>query len=147
MIMKRLIVLTVIGLVFACDQQAQVSSSSTGQMPARNQDKAVLALGEKVYIQHCGKCHGNQGEGATDWRKTGPNGRYPPPPLNGSGHAWHHSRDVLRNVILEGSEPGQGDMPAWKGTLSEAETEAVITWFQSTWPDQVYAAWYEMQHR
>lgn len=140
-------ILTVAGLLFACDQQAQVSSASTGQIPVRNKNQTELALGKKVYQDHCSVCHGKQAQGDANWRKTKPNGQYPPPPLNGSGHAWHHSRAVLRDVIMQGSEPGQGDMPAWKGKLSDAETEAVISWFQSTWPDPVYAAWYEMQHR
>jgi mono/diheme cytochrome c family protein len=134
----------------ACDQKTQkapLSSVSTGQMPARHYDPAVLSLGKQVYQQHCSVCHGAQAQGAPDWRKRKPNGKFPPPPLNGSGHAWHHSRAVLRDVIRNGSQAGQGDMPAWQGKLTDNEIEAVISWFQSLWPDQVYAAWYEMQQR
>ena len=80
-------------------------------------------------------------------RKRKPDGKYPPPPLNGSGHAWHHSRAMLHEMIRTGSRPGEGDMPAWQGKLTGDEIDAVISWFQSLWPDQVYAEWYEMQER
>jgi mono/diheme cytochrome c family protein len=70
---------------------------------------------------------------------------FPPPPLDGTGHAWHHPVSWLKQMILDGSPAGQGKMPAWRGKLSEQEVEAVITWFQSLWPDRVYVAWYEMQ--
>jgi mono/diheme cytochrome c family protein len=107
----------------------------------------MLALGEQVYQQHCAGCHGDHAQGHEHWRKVGPDGNYPPPPLNGSGHAWHHSRAILRSVIKNGSPPEGGNMPAWKDKLSEREIEAVIDYFQSLWPDQVYAAWVEMQNQ
>lgn len=140
--------LVVVGaLLAACDQQPKVSSSSTGQMPSRQFDPATIEQGKQVFRQHCSRCHGDKAQGDTNWRKRKPNGMFPPPPLNGSGHAWHHPRSVLRGIIENGSKPGEGEMPAWKDKLSGQEIEAVITWFQSIWPDQVYAAWYEMQHR
>jgi mono/diheme cytochrome c family protein len=115
--------------------------------PKRVQDSAQLAQGEQVYAKHCARCHGKKAQGASNWHKPGPDGLYPPPPLDGSGHAWHHSTQVLRNVIANGSPQGKGNMPAWKEKLSAAEMEAVIAWFQSRWPQPVYDAWYEMQQR
>jgi mono/diheme cytochrome c family protein len=132
-------------LFIACEQNPQVSSSSTGLMTQRNYDAAVLAAGQTTYLEHCAQCHGHQAEGDPQWRKPGPDGKYPPPPLNGSGHTWHHSRAVLRNVIKNGSPQGQGNMPAWEGKLSEQQIEQVIDYFQSLWPEPVYAAWIEMQ--
>jgi mono/diheme cytochrome c family protein len=33
-------------------------------------------------------------------------------------------------------------MPAWKGRLSDADIEAVMTWFQTAlWPPDVYSQW------
>lgn len=132
-------------LLAACEQNPQVSSSSTGLMQQRNYDAAALADGEKLFSAHCAQCHGQNAEGDPQWRKAGPDGKYPPPPLNGSGHAWHHSRAVLRNVIKNGSPQGQGDMPAWGDKLSDQQIEHIIDYFQSLWPDQVFSAWIEMQ--
>jgi mono/diheme cytochrome c family protein len=137
--------LILVVLLFACDQNPQVSSSSTGLMAERKYDAAALAAGEKTFAEHCARCHGQQAQGHPQWRKPGADGKYPPPPLNGSGHAWHHSRTVLHNVIQNGSPEGQGNMPAWDDTLSEQQIEQVIDYFQSLWPEPVYAAWIEMQ--
>lgn len=130
-----------------CDKSPEVSSSSTGQMPQRTHNKAQLAVGENIFKKHCAVCHGANGEGHHDWRRRNPDGSFPPPPLNGTGHAWHHSTEVLFDVIYNGSQGGEGKMPAWNHTLSRDEVMATIAWFQSLWSDEVYAAWYEMQQR
>lgn len=137
--------LVLIALLAGCDQKPQVSSSSSGLEKPRSYDKAALAEGEKIYRANCAKCHGKNAEGDPNWRSVGSDGKYPPPPLNGSGHAWHHSRSVLRNVIKNGSPPGQGNMPAWGSKLSDQQIELIIDYFQSLWPEPVYSAWVEMQ--
>lgn len=142
----------VLALVGACDQPSGQAGKRTietlaGSGATRQEDPQQLALGAKVYQTHCAACHGDNAQGAPDWRRKDADGFYPPPPLNGSGHEWHHSTAKLREIIKHGSLPGQGRMPAWEGTLSDAEIDAVIAWFQSLWPDQVYAAWYDMQQR
>lgn len=134
-------------VIGGCDQKPKVMSSSTGLMPERSYDAEQIAAGKEVFTKYCAVCHGNNAEGAANWHQRNPDGTFPPPPLNGTGHAWHHSTAVLYDVIANGSQPGQGNMPAWKDKLSQEEIEAVVAWFQSLWPDQVYAAWYEMQQR
>ena len=143
-----LVLLLSLGLV-ACNGQP---GGESGGLPVpegipRIQDPALLARGELVYREHCARCHGADAEGAPDWRKRGPDGMFPPPPLDGSGHAWHHSIPVLKGMIRNGSPQGQGNMPAWDGILSDQDMDAVIAWFQSRWPGRVYDAWYEMQQR
>jgi mono/diheme cytochrome c family protein len=131
----------------SCDQGLDVSTTTpaTPATPAAPISRPavsshVLALGEKVYQLHCATCHGQQAEGDPNWRQMGEDGRFPPPPLNGSGHAWHHPTPVLVNVIKSGSPDGQGNMPAWGDTLSDDEILAVIDWFKSLWPQPAYEA-------
>jgi mono/diheme cytochrome c family protein len=123
--------------------------AAAAQAPAveRIGDRAVLARGSELYQQHCASCHGTSAQGAPNWQKSGPDGKYPPPPLDGSAHAWHHPMVALKQTIQEGTQRLGGAMPAWKGKLSEADTDALIAWFQSTWPDEIYATWADMDRR
>jgi len=146
-ILGLVVSVAVLAAIGGCDQKPKVSSSSTGLMPERTYDAQQIVMGKEVFISNCAVCHGNNAEGAKNWHQRNPDGTFPPPPLNGTGHAWHHSTEVLYDVIANGSQPGQGNMPAWKDKLSQEQIEAVVAWFQSLWPDQVYAAWYEMQQR
>ena len=134
-------------LLSACDSGVEMSGMPVPEAPARKVDAQQIALGKKVFLANCAACHGINAEGDENWRKRDADGHYPAPPLNGSGHAWHHSLEVLRGLISNGSPKGKGKMPGWKGKMSEQEIEATIAWFQSLWPQPVYDAWYEMQQR
>jgi len=101
-----------------------------------------VKLGEQVYTQHCQVCHLPQGRGPANWREPLADGRYPPPPLDGSAHAWHHPLADLLNTINLGSQSQGGQMPAFEKTLSEAEKQAVIAYFQSLWSEEIYALWH-----
>jgi mono/diheme cytochrome c family protein len=106
-----------------------------------NQD--VVDLGSSLFQQNCAVCHGVNAEGTKDWKKTDANGNYPPPPLNGSAHAWHHSIPQLSRSIKEGGIKLGGVMPAFGDKLSDQEVLAVIAFFQSKWPDEVYKVWHD----
>jgi mono/diheme cytochrome c family protein len=110
-------------------------------------DPFRIARGADIYRQNCAACHGDRAQGAFGWERPGADGKYPPPPLDGSAHAWHHPYAQLKQTIQDGTLKLGGSMPAWKGKLSEADTEAVIAWFQSTWPDPIYAAWADIDRR
>ena len=100
--------------------------------------------GQKVFETNCAVCHGKQAQGlVAEWRKTLPDGKYPAPPLNGSAHAWHHSKAVLLRSINNGGIPLGGTMPAFEKQLSEAEKEAVLAYIMSLWTDKIYNIWCE----
>ena len=102
-----------------------------------------LALGRKIYAQHCASCHGAKLEGQPDWRKPLPNGRMPAPPHDDSGHTWHHPDGVLFAITKQGlvppyAPPGyQSDMPAFGSVLTDAEIRAVLAYIESHWSDEV----------
>jgi len=93
--------------------------------------------GNALYATHCAACHGDQGQGALNWTQADAAGIRPAPPLNGSGHAWHHSLADLTHTVIQ----GRGAMPAWKDTLTEEEIMATLAWAQSLWPAAIYTAW------
>jgi mono/diheme cytochrome c family protein len=112
---------------------------------------ADLALGEKLYAQHCAACHGAKLEGQPDWRRRMPNGRMPAPPHDESGHTWHHTDSVLFGITKNGLTPPyappnyESDMPAFAGKLSDEEIRAVLAYIESHWTSaDVLAARAEM---
>lgn len=109
----------------------------------RNLDPAQVKRGEAVYQANCTGCHGQNGEATPDWRKPNPDGKYPPPPLDSSAHAWHHSTEVLKKTILKGTPPEIGSMPAWEGKLTEQQIDDVVVWIKSLWSDEIYDLWYK----
>jgi len=114
----------------------------------RNLDPARVARGLAVYKRHCEECHGVAGKGLPgDWRVRDAEGRYPPPPLDDSAHVWHHPTTVLLEAIRDGSPQGAGNMPAWKGKLSEQEMQDVVAYIKSLWSDQVYRLWLKMEEQ
>ncbi len=103
--------------------------------------------GEPVYLQNCAACHGNAGQGTFDWRRRGADGKFPPPPLNGTAHTWHHPFLALARQIKFGAPGGGGNMPPFSETLSDEEIVNVIAWFQSKWPEQIYDSWLKVDER
>jgi mono/diheme cytochrome c family protein len=100
-----------------------------------------VARGGEVYAGFCAACHGANLEGQPDWKRPGPNGRYPAPPHDPSGHTWHHSDTVLAQIIYWGTAAvvGNGyesDMPGFKDILSEDDILAVLSYIKSTWPER-----------
>ena len=139
----------------ACDMDngsAAKPQTLSGTDITRVNNPTLLKQGQALYIQHCAQCHGQKAEGQLMWRRPDEQGHYPPPPLDGTGHAWHQSREGLHNIIKNGSavtEKGQtqaqGRMPAWGQTLNDQQIDMVIDWLQSLWPEPVYTIWYERQ--
>lgn len=110
-------------------------------------DFSQISSGAALYKEKCAECHGANAEGDPAWRVRGEDGLYPAPPLNGSGHSWHHPQQILLHVIKNGSPGGQGKMPAWKEKLTDQQIEDVIAWFQSRWPDEQYVTWQDIDSR
>ncbi|MHA7878250.1 MAG: c-type cytochrome [Saccharospirillum sp.] len=106
---------------------------------------AMAESGQATFAQYCAACHGERAEATPNWRTLDSNGHYPPPPLNGSAHAWHHPLADLVMVIDQGGAPFGGVMPAWGEVLSEQDMINVIASFQSYWSDEIYAMWLERE--
>jgi mono/diheme cytochrome c family protein len=124
---------------------AAASCSRSTDAPGASAEQVLR--GAAVYAANCAECHGMRAEGAKDWHRLGPDGKFPPPPLDGSAHAWHHPRAQLKQIILDGTVTRGGGMPAWRGKLSDADVDAIIAWFQSLWPEDIYRAWRELDQK
>ncbi|WP_299874263.1 cytochrome c [uncultured Cocleimonas sp.] len=100
--------------------------------------------GRQVFKDNCATCHGDKGQGlAEDWRKPLANDTYPAPPLNGTAHTWHHSKEALLRTINNGGIPLGGTMPQFKDSLTDKQKEEVLAYVMSLWPNNIYMAWKE----
>ena len=87
---------------------------------------------------NCASCHGARGEGQAEWKTLGPDGRYPAPPHDTSGHTWHHGDGLLFQIVQQGGAslnvPGfQSGMPAFGDQLSDEEVRAVLVYLRTLW--------------
>jgi mono/diheme cytochrome c family protein len=147
---KKFLLLSIVVLMSGCGEvtlpgilsdQSRINNK-TG-LVERNFDPAQIRRGEAVYTANCVGCHGPNGAATPDWRKPNAEGKYPPPPLDGTAHAWHHSTEVLKKTILKGTPPEIGSMPAWEGKLTDRQIDDVIVWIKSLWPDEIYDIWFK----
>jgi mono/diheme cytochrome c family protein len=119
---------------------SEEKSTATGQRAYRTEQ---VSLGKSIYTQNCLECHGTQAQGEPNWKTPLADGRFPAPPLNGTGHAWHHPLADLIQTVKQGSQSQGGRMPAFEKKLSESEIEQVLAYIQSLWSDDIYKIWQE----
>ena len=101
--------------------------------------------GQEIFASTCAACHGAAGEGQPNWHIRNEDGTLPPPPLNGTGHTWHHPDGWLYRVVSQGgkiqespSVPGfKSAMPAFGETLSHQEVINVLNYVKSLWADKI----------
>lgn len=141
------------GLALAACSESPPPTPGPGSAPAavvnvpHGLDPTLVARGADIYTANCAACHGARAEGAPNWQRPGPDGKYPAPPLDGSGHAWHHPSAALKQTIRGGTLKLGGSMPAWKDKLTDDDIEVVIVWMQSRWPEEIYRSWLAMEEK
>ena len=123
---------------------ANVSLQADGQT-GRWYSTAQAEEGQQLYGQYCAACHGPDAASTTAWKTPDANGNYPPPPLDGSAHAWHHPLALLDKVIRDGGAPLGGVMPAWGEVLNADQRLAVIASLQARWSPKIYDIWLERE--
>lgn len=107
--------------------------------PARPADFSMVMKGAKLFAKNCAQCHGPRAQGFVNWQRRDASGNFPPPPLDGSAHTWHHPRGQLINTIKNGGRA----MPPFGSKLADSEISNIIDYLLSLWPDEIYAVWAE----
>jgi mono/diheme cytochrome c family protein len=118
-----------------------LAAAACGERPPLDATPEQIAKGRQLYAVHCAACHGAKLEGQPKWRERLPNGRFPAPPHDATGHTWHHPDALLFNIVKNGIEPYapagyRSDMPAFAKTLADDDIRAVLAYIKSTWPDE-----------
>lgn len=117
---------------------------SAGQV-SRWYSAELVEQGQQLFRDKCAACHGNNAEGVPDWRRANEEGDYPPPPLDGGAYAWRFSLEQLREHIQVGEQVEDCERPSMQVRFTTDETDAVIAYFQSKWPERIYQAWQSKQ--
>ena len=106
-------------------------STATGGAAGGGANAAAVAAGQKVYTASCAGCHGASGAGIP--------GTFPPLAKNPAVTAAD-PKDVIHTVLYGRSGPltvngatFNGQMPTWKGQLSNADVANVITFIRNSW--------------
>lgn len=131
-------------ILIACTAVAMVGGTLFVMLADRggvsNSDRSgLLKAGAAIYAAHCASCHGAALEGQESWRDPLPEGGYPAPPHDASGHTWHHPDSQLFDITKFGGQvtaPAgfESRMPGFENVLSDAEIWAVLEFIKSSWP-------------
>jgi cytochrome c oxidase subunit 2 len=104
-------------------QGKQKAMSALADDPNKTWSQAELVTrGEKVFTANCVVCHGAQGQGGVGKR------------LDGSALVQDADKNKQIQVVLNGANNGQ--MPPWKGKLSDTEIAAVVTFTKNSWSNK-----------
>ena len=113
-------------------------------------DTSRVIAGQFIYLQSCAVCHQPNLSGAADWMTRDQDGRLKPPPMDSTGHAWHHSDSLLIEVVSDGSFDPDSNMKGFADRLSDTEIADVIEFLKSNWGAeersfQWFVTWQETQ--
>ena len=129
------VLVSVLAVTTACNSAPVVESTATSAAPHP---------GQQTFATVCAACHGAAGEGQPDWHIRNADGTLPAPPLNGTGHTWHHADGLLYRIVSQGGELWEdpslpnlkSGMPGFGMQLSREEIIAVLEYVKSLWVDR-----------
>ena len=119
--------------------------------PITNKDDATLVLGKVLYEKNCASCHAINLSGAKNWKEgKDEDDQRLPPPLNGTGHTWHHSDKLLHGIIKNGLayyiKDYKGKMGAFGDVLNDKEIDSVLVYIKSYWGKENYEHQIKLQN-
>ena len=110
-------------------------------MSSTNAKVIAMLSGKELYSNNCSSCHLDNLAGNSKWSSSlDSDGQRLPPPLNGTGHTWHHSPQHLFNTIRYGYkkiDPNyQGKMLGNK-ELTDDEIWSILEYIKGIWPEKI----------
>ena len=118
------------------------SSSAHNHYPITTDSKIMIAKGKIAYENNCVSCHQINLLGAENWKGLDEDGHRKAPPLNGTGHTWHHDDKTLHSIIKYGLaklvKNYQGKMAGFGDVLNDDEIDNVLAYIKSYWPKDKY---------
>ena len=117
-------------------------SYSDNHYPITRDSVLMIARGKIAYQNNCASCHQVNLSGAENWKGVDEDGHRKAPPLNGTGHTWHHDDTTLHNIIKYGLvklvKNYEGKMLGFEDNLKDKDIDSVLSYIKSFWPDDIY---------
>lgn len=118
------------------------NSIAHNHYPITTDSKIMIAKGKIAYENNCVSCHQVNLSGAENWKELDEDGHRKAPPLNGTGHTWHHDDKTLHGIIKYGLaklvKNYQGKMAGFGDVLNDDEIDNVLAYIKSYWPKEKY---------
>ena len=118
------------------------ASYSHSHFPITRDSVLMNARGKIIYENNCVSCHLINLIGAENWKGLDDDGHRKAPPLNGTGHTWHHDDASLHNIIKYGLakivKNYEGKMIGFGGKINDKQIDSVLSYIKSHWEDEIY---------
>jgi len=118
------------------------TSYSHSHFPITRDSELMITRGKIIYQNNCISCHQVNLVGVENWKELDEDGHRKSPPLNGTGHTWHHDDATLHNIIKYGLiklvKNYQGKMLGFEDRLKDKDIDSVLAYIKSFWPDDMY---------
>ena len=118
------------------------ASNSHNHFPITRDSELMIARGKIAYQNNYASCHQVNLSGAENWKGVDEDGHRKAPPLNGTGHTWHHDDETLHKIIKYGLvgiiSDYEGKMGGFKDNLNDKDIDSVLAYIKSFWPDDYY---------
>jgi len=139
--MMKLNILNLVKIIFLLFFFNNVSLAHN-HFPITIDSSLMIKRGELVYNQNCVSCHMIDLSGAKNWKDLDDDGHRKAPPLNGTGHTWHHDDKTLHAIIKYGLaklvKNYEGKMMGFGDKLSDKDIDSVLAYIKSYWPLDLY---------
>ena len=117
-------------------------SYSHSHFPITRDSTLMIARGKIIYESYCVSCHQINLVGAENWKGLDEDGHRKAPPLNGTGHTWHHDDANLHNIIKYGLakivKNYDGKMIGFGDKINNRQIDSVLSYIKSHWEDEIY---------
>ena len=133
--MRTLLIL--ISLLFITE-----TTYSHSHFPITRDSPLMIIRGKIIYENNCVSCHQVNLVGAENWKGLDEDGHRKAPPLNGTGHTWHHDDATLHNIIKYGLaklvKNYEGKMIGFGDKINDKQIDSVLSYIKSHWEDEIY---------
>ena len=117
-------------------------SYAHSHFPITRDSTLMIDRGKIIYESYCVSCHQVNLSGAENWKGLDEDGHRKAPPLNGTGHTWHHDDASLHNIIKYGLakivKNYEGKMIGFGDKINDKQIDSVLSYIKSHWEDEIY---------